>query len=328
MSITIEVDPSDPRLDTSGSKAEATREFVDDMYDRPATMAWLYDIEVHCNAFDGCRVIEFDYEALYERLAPFDVALRDPDRFVTKTVRACETGFWTAVLLFALLDFAAPRSTMIRLKTQGERSFMTAREWAQAAVVAVLNIRFSSLLLAPLVLVREYLYTREGITREADPLDWQRELVCLFLSYIVIDVWFYWTHRLLHWGPLYRHVHKMHHRFKAPTAIAAVYAHPVEFLLGNTAGVILGPLLTNAHPYTAYAWVGLCLCTTCASHSGYKAASAQKHDDHHKYVDCNYGVGIFCDWIFGTHFEGTEVEWARERRRRGFGQSKPQRRRD
>lgn len=26
------------------------------------------------------------------------------------------------------------------------------------------------------------------------------------------DAWFYWTHRLLHWKPLYRHVHHLHHR--------------------------------------------------------------------------------------------------------------------
>ena len=26
------------------------------------------------------------------------------------------------------------------------------------------------------------------------------------------DSWFYWMHRLLHWKPLYLHVHLMHHR--------------------------------------------------------------------------------------------------------------------
>ena len=29
------------------------------------------------------------------------------------------------------------------------------------------------------------------------------------------DAWFYWTHRLLHWRPLYVHVHYIHHR-RAP----------------------------------------------------------------------------------------------------------------
>ena len=26
------------------------------------------------------------------------------------------------------------------------------------------------------------------------------------------DAWFYWAHRLLHWQPLMRHVHYLHHR--------------------------------------------------------------------------------------------------------------------
>jgi len=29
---------------------------------------------------------------------------------------------------------------------------------------------------------------------------------------VLHDSWFYWTHRLLHWRPLYRHVHFIHHR--------------------------------------------------------------------------------------------------------------------
>ena len=26
------------------------------------------------------------------------------------------------------------------------------------------------------------------------------------------DCWFYWTHRMLHWGPLYQHIHYIHHK--------------------------------------------------------------------------------------------------------------------
>jgi sterol desaturase/sphingolipid hydroxylase (fatty acid hydroxylase superfamily) len=29
---------------------------------------------------------------------------------------------------------------------------------------------------------------------------------------VLHDTWFYWTHRLLHWRPLYRWVHWEHHR--------------------------------------------------------------------------------------------------------------------
>lgn len=30
---------------------------------------------------------------------------------------------------------------------------------------------------------------------------------------VLHDTWFYWTHRLLHWRPLYRKIHYMHHRW-------------------------------------------------------------------------------------------------------------------
>lgn len=30
---------------------------------------------------------------------------------------------------------------------------------------------------------------------------------------LVHDTWFYWTHRFLHWKPVYKHIHHMHHRY-------------------------------------------------------------------------------------------------------------------
>lgn len=35
-------------------------------------------------------------------------------------------------------------------------------------------------------------------------------LVVALLDYLH-DSWFYWTHRLLHWRPIYVHVHAVHH---------------------------------------------------------------------------------------------------------------------
>ena len=40
-------------------------------------------------------------------------------------------------------------------------------------------------------------------------------LTVVMLDYLH-DAWFYWTHRLLHWKPLYRHVHHLHHRYAPP----------------------------------------------------------------------------------------------------------------
>ena len=45
------------------------------------------------------------------------------------------------------------------------------------------------------------------------------------------DTWFYWTHRLLHWPPLYRHVHLIHHKSTVPTAFCGYSFHPVEAII-------------------------------------------------------------------------------------------------
>lgn len=37
-------------------------------------------------------------------------------------------------------------------------------------------------------------------------------LACVVALDYLHDAWFYWTHRLLHWKPLYRHVHYIHHK--------------------------------------------------------------------------------------------------------------------
>ena len=57
-------------------------------------------------------------------------------------------------------------------------------------------------------------------------------LVHLACCIVVSEVLFYAGHRLLHVPWMYRHVHYVHHSFSAPIAIASIYAHPLEFVLG------------------------------------------------------------------------------------------------
>lgn len=41
---------------------------------------------------------------------------------------------------------------------------------------------------------------------------WLYILLCICLLDHLHDSWFYWTHRLLHWRPLYKWIHHEHHR--------------------------------------------------------------------------------------------------------------------
>ncbi|KAJ3505106.1 hypothetical protein NLJ89_g7584 [Agrocybe chaxingu] len=64
----------------------------------------------------------------------------------------------------------------------------------------------------------------------------------IFLFFFFEDFFHFVAHQALHTGVLYKHIHKIHHKYSAPFGLAAEYAHPAEvFILG--AGTILGPIL-------------------------------------------------------------------------------------
>lgn len=201
-----------------------------------------------------------------------------------------------AMSLCTLLDLM-PSVTMPH-KVQGLKSFFTLREWLQAVGVGLGNL----LLCSWFATLPCHLLQRDGLLRGGSPptaMDAPFDLPTAALHFaihgVVIDVWFFVTHRAIHYPLFYRWIHKFHHRFKAPTAVACVYANPIEFIVGNVGGVVLGPALTNCHPYSAGFWMAFALTSTSLSHSGYFAFGAQHHDLHHEHFDYNYGVDVFMD---------------------------------
>lgn len=87
------------------------------------------------------------------------------------------------------------------------------------------------------------------------------------------DIWHYFTHQAMHYGPLYKHIHKIHHKYSAPFGLAAEYAHPVEVLFLGI-GTVGSPLLYcalsgNLHIVTVYTFITLRLFQAVDAHSGY-----------------------------------------------------------
>jgi sterol desaturase/sphingolipid hydroxylase (fatty acid hydroxylase superfamily) len=56
---------------------------------------------------------------------------------------------------------------------------------------------------------------------------------CFTTLLLVHELCFYYSHRLLHHPSIYPRVHKKHHEFTAPIALAAAYAHPIEHIVSN-----------------------------------------------------------------------------------------------
>ncbi|RPA77772.1 hypothetical protein BJ508DRAFT_416924 [Ascobolus immersus RN42] len=147
---------------------------------------------------------------------------------------------------------------------------------------------------------------------------------------IIDDSYQYWVHRLLHHPRLYPYIHKRHHTYKAPFALAAEYASPIETSIYGLSATAI-PLLY--HSVTGQLHLASIMCyfvarmlQTFDSHCGYDFpwglrrllpgvwAGARHHDDHHRLTVGNY-AGMFCwwDWLCGT---GTE-EVVEKRRREG-----------
>ncbi|KAK4235531.1 hypothetical protein C8A03DRAFT_36619 [Achaetomium macrosporum] len=147
------------------------------------------------------------------------------------------------------------------------------------------------------------------------------------IFFVIEDTWHYWFHRALHYGPLYKSIHKLHHTYSAPFGLAAEYASPIEVMLLGI-GVVGSPILWvsltgELHLVTMYVWIILRLFQAIDAHSGYDFpwslrhflpfwAGADHHDLHHERFIGNYSSS-FRWW---DYFLDTEAGEAASKKRR------------
>jgi len=138
----------------------------------------------------------------------------------------------------------------------------------------------------------------------ADPTPaWWMVLGQLLLMGLITEVAFYSAHRWLHTRWLYRRVHRVHHRYRAPTAWSAQFAHPFEYVVGNMLPIALPMVLVAPDLLTLWAFGAVVLLNTQLVHSGYQlplAPWAVPHDLHHYRVTVNYGSTGLMDRLLGT----------------------------
>lgn len=179
----------------------------------------------------------------------------------------------------------------------------------QSVPVTAVNLALT----VPLALANYGTAVRLGFSADAkDYPGVPRVAAHLLVFMLVEDVMFYWGHRTLHHPALYKHVHKLHHRYYHSVSIAAEFAHPVEFVIVNVLPFATGPLLMGSHLVTQYVWVVWRIGETVFNHSGYDLpfspwellpfqGTAAAHDAHHSANTGNFGSFFrFWDWACGT----------------------------
>ena len=109
---------------------------------------------------------------------------------------------------------------------------------------------------------------------------------------------FYFVHRLCHKYKFLYRFHIVHHEFKEPIGICAVYTHPIDYIFANLIPLGITPfaLGMDIHTLSLLTIMGAYK-TVKEEHSNY--SDNRHHLNHHKYFNCNYGEG-WLDTLFGT----------------------------
>ena len=151
-------------------------------------------------------------------------------------------------------------------------------------------------------------------------------LVLLFIIPFWAGAYFYMHHRVLHIGPLYRHVHSWHHRNINTGPWSGLAMHPLEQLILFSDAILF--LFLPAHPLHLIFLMMFHGMGAPTSHAGFDKLRLGPipdlqlgdffHQLHHKYFDCNYGtLDTPWDKWFGSFHDGTEEgnQMINERRR-------------
>jgi methylsterol monooxygenase len=81
---------------------------------------------------------------------------------------------------------------------------------------------------------------------------------------------FYYIHRLVHHPKLYKKVHKKHHEYIAPIAMATIYSTATEHLIANTIPTVVGPIILGlfgrTHMVTVWLFYNILTINTAINH--------------------------------------------------------------
>jgi sterol desaturase/sphingolipid hydroxylase (fatty acid hydroxylase superfamily) len=157
----------------------------------------------------------------------------------------------------------------------------------------------------------EVLYMWSAAHHWVPYVDWKTHPVYCALWLCAIPFWrefhFYWIHRAIHWPPLYKTVHYLHHKNINVGPWSGMAMHPVEHLLYFS--VVLIHWVVPSHPIHFLFNAQHTALTPAGGHHGFEGpilkgklpTGSYFHYLHHRFFNCNYGEATLpLDRMFGT----------------------------
>ncbi|CAM4797990.1 unnamed protein product [Rotaria magnacalcarata] len=230
--------------------------------------------------------------------------LSDPILIIIGTFVLHQLIFWITNGIILLLTYVIFPTRSMKYKIQ-KNIHVESKLVKQCARTVLINQLF---FLFPFLIFICPLFMHLGLRWHLPFPPWYR-IAFELVSFIgVTEIFFFYSHRLLHVSFLYEYIHKQHHQFRAPIGMACEYAHPIEFFVSNIGPVVIGPLIFQSHLLTTWLWLLFALLGTINHHSGYKLpgilgnglANPTFHDFHHAQFTNNFGLLGILDRLHGT----------------------------
>ena len=207
---------------------------------------------------------------------------------------------------FELIYYRARRDRAAEWKCQPRR-WLSPKLLRQQLILGTANVLGASIASG---LFASYL---AGGGRSAVYFDWRAyglpyTVGATIFYFLLTDAGLYWAHRLLHRPVLFRHVHRIHHRFVSPSAFTAMAMHPLELALYQSI-MLLPVFVLPLHVGGLILVLVFQNYVAMVDHSGVDLHSwlpwqppTRFHDDHHVHFHVNYGQNLSVwDRIFGTY---------------------------
>lgn len=169
---------------------------------------------------------------------------------------------------------------------------------------------------------------------------WLYFVAIIPIMVLIHDAYFYWSHRFLHWRPVFRIAHAVHHQSTNPSPWAALSFHPLEAVV--QAGVFL--ILAFVIPVHPLALLIFFLWTTFSNvvgHLGFElfgprfteswvgrwCNNATNHNLHHQKPSGNYGLffRFWDEWMGTTHANYDELLHTIQKAKNSDSRPTPQR---